>query len=307
MDVAFAADRAYLPHAATMARSVLAHTDPGAVRLHLLHPRALDPDDLGRLRAMVESLGSTVATHAIDDPRMAALPATGRISAVMWYRILLPELLPDAPRALYLDCDIVATADLAPLMAVDLEGSAVGAVHNVPYGGADDAARVGLPPGRRYFNSGVLLLDLERWRHTDVTDRLVAFARTEGERLVFPDQDALNVVLADDRAVLHPRWNCQNSLFFSPEAADVFGADVVQAACADPAIVHFEGPALAKPWHYLSPHPHRAAYLRHRAATPWPHGAIEGRTLTNRLLRKLPHRMMLRALARQARRRSEAA
>lgn len=256
---------------------------------------------------MTEDLGAALATHEVDDPRLAGLPGAGRISTVMWYRILLPELLPDVDRVLYVDCDVVATADVGPLATVDLGGAAVGAVHNVPYGGADDDARVGLADGQRYFNSGVLLMDLDRWRERRTTDQLVAFARTETERLVFPDQDALNAVLAGDRAVLHPRWNCQNTLFFSPEAAAVFGHDVVRAACNDPALVHFEGPALAKPWHYLSIHPHRATYRRHRAATPWPEGVVEGRTLTNRILRHLPRRVMLRALAAQERRRSEAA
>jgi hypothetical protein len=43
-----------------------------------------------------------------------------------------------------------------------------------------------------------------------------------------------------------------------------------------------------KPWHYLSKHPYRATYLTHRAATPWPDVAIQGRTLCNRVLRPLP-------------------
>lgn len=307
MDIAFAADRAYLPHAAAMVRSVLAHVAPEDVRLHLLHHPALAPADLHRLELMVTDLGGSLTCHGIDDSRLAGLPATGRISAVMWYRIFLPDLLPAAARALYLDCDIVAADDLTPLAHVDLDGRAVGAVHNVPYGGADDATRVGLDPMARYFNSGVLVMDLDRWREREITNRLVAFALAEADRLVFPDQDALNVVLGDDRAVLDPRWNCQNTLFHSPEAGEVFGAAAVRAACASPALVHFEGPALAKPWHYLSRHPYRAVYLQHRAATPWPEGVIEGRTLTNQLLRHLPRRVMLGALAAQERRRTEAA
>lgn len=308
MDVAVAADRPYLPHAATLARSLLVtQRDPGAVRLHLLHPPDLDPVDLHRLEAMVTDLGGSLVTHAVADPRLADLPAAGRITEVMWFRILLPDLLPDASRVLYLDCDIVATDDLAPLFDLDLGGRAVAAVHNVPYGGADDLGRLGLDPAHRYFNSGVLLLDLDRWREREVTDRLVAFATAAAERLVHPDQDALNAVLGDDRAVLDPRWNCQNTVFHSPVAAEVFGAAAVRAACAAPALVHFEGPSLAKPWHYLATHPYRDVYLRHRAATPWPHEAIEGRTLTNRILRHLPRRVMLRALAASERRRAEAA
>src|SRR3712207_7725637 len=46
--------------------------------------------------------------------------------------------------------------------------------------------------------------------------------------------------------------------------ADVFGAEAVAAAQATPAIRHFEGPGVAKPWHYLFEFPHRDVYLAHR-------------------------------------------
>ena len=87
-----------------------------------------------------------------------------------------------------------------------------------------------------------------------------------------------------------------NSVFLLTEAADVFGGDVVREARHHPAIVHFEGPVLAKPWHYLSKHPFRRTYAEHRAATPWPEVPVTGRTLGNRLLRPLPTRVTLGVL-----------
>lgn len=89
-----------------------------------------------------------------------------------------------------------------------------------------------------------------------------------------------------------------NSLYLLPEATAVFGAEVVREACTHPAIVHFEGPALAKPWHYLNKHPFRRAYAAHRAATPWPDVPVTGRTFGNRLLRPLPTKLTLGVLRR---------
>jgi lipopolysaccharide biosynthesis glycosyltransferase len=205
----------------------------------------------------------------------------------MWYRVFLPDLLPAVDRVLYLDADTLVVDALAPLWETPLDGAYVGAVTNVlepQYAG--HPAELGLPPGRRYFNSGVLLFNLAAMRAGDCTAEILRIAR--GERLLWPDQDALNVVLGGSRVELHPRWNVMNSLLLFPQARDVFGAGVLADACRDPGIVHFEGPGLAKPWHYLSKHPARDAYHAHRAQTPWPDVAIEGRTWANRLLRPLP-------------------
>jgi lipopolysaccharide biosynthesis glycosyltransferase len=217
----------------------------------------------------------------------------------MWYRIFLPGLLPQVDRVLYLDSDTLVVDSLHPLwdQALDAYVAAVPNVFEPQY--ADRPRQLGLPAEQTYFNSGVLLFNLTQMRAANCTEQIVSYARHES--LLWPDQDALNVVLGSRRVDLHPRWNCMNSLFLFPQARDVFGADAVREACANPAIVHFEGPELAKPWHYLSKHPFRADYRRHRAATPWPHFDVEGRTRTNKLLRPLPTRSAIVVLTRLAR------
>jgi lipopolysaccharide biosynthesis glycosyltransferase len=107
-----------------------------------------------------------------------------------------------------------------------------------------------------------------------------------GEELLWPDQDALNLVLGERRLALHPRWNCMNSVLAFDAAHDVFGAEVVEAARRAPGIRHFEGPGANKPWHLLCDAPDREAYFAHRRATPWPRVGREGVTPVN-LARRL--------------------
>jgi lipopolysaccharide biosynthesis glycosyltransferase len=228
----------------------------------------------------------------------------GRIPLVMWYRVFLPELLPSADRVLYLDADTLVVAPLSPLWDEPLDGSYLAAVSNVlepQY--AARPAELGLPATQAYFNSGVLLFNLDAMRADRCTHEILRVARDE--KLLWPDQDALNVVLGARRVALHPRWNCMNSLYLLPEAYDTFPRDVVDDACRRPAIVHFEGPKLAKPWHYLSKHPYRGAYEHHRRNTPWPDVAVEGRTWRNRLLRPLPTRTTITLLGRSLELRSK--
>lgn len=287
LHVACAADAAYLPHCAAMLHSLLdRHPD---AHVHFLHDPEMPAGTLAPLARMVAGQGGEFHPHRIPPEWVSGLPRLRAIPPLMWYRIYLPDLLPDLDRVLYLDCDMLVVDDLAPLWRTPLEGWYVAAVSNVLERDARDwPQRLGMARPEDYFNSGLLLLNLAALRRDGMAARLAAFGRAPGRRLKWPDQDALNALLGERRLPLHPRWNCQNSLFYYPDARRTFGAEAVAEAVRDPAILHFEGGGIVKPWHYLSRHPYRARYLEHRRATPWPEMTPEGRTAFHRLLRPLP-------------------
>jgi lipopolysaccharide biosynthesis glycosyltransferase len=138
-----------------------------------------------------------------------------------------------------------------------------------------------------YFNTGVILMNLALMRDDDCASALRNYASRHAGELLWPDQDTLNVVLGHRRLPLHPRWNCMNSIMHLPWAVDVFGAGMVAEAQRNPAIRHFEGPTINKPWHYLCQRAMRDVYFVHRRQTPWPRFRLEGATLRNRISRMI--------------------
>jgi hypothetical protein len=86
----------------------------------------------------------------------------------------------------------------------------------------------------------------------------------------------------------------------------VFGAEALHEATASPAILHFEGPSLNKPWHYLCQHPWRHQYRRTLARTPWPDVALHDRTPATAVISRLPVSMRLAAYRRLVRLRRQA-
>lgn len=293
--IACAADEAYVPHCAAMIHSVLTVNDPASVTFHFLSAPDVARVTQAALSGFVEGMGGTFVAHSGLEPRVSGLPVMDRIPSVMWYRVLLPDLLPAVDRVLYLDADTLAVDDLTALWETDLGDALVGAVTNVFEPGVDAHARaMGVAPGD-YFNSGVLLLNLARMREEGAAAALIGIGRDRP--LLWPDQDALNLVLGVRRVALDPRWNCMNMLFYDASAAAaVFSAATASAAVRNPGILHFEGGTLAKPWHYLNHHPRRAEYFAHRAGTPWPNVRVEGRTLKNRALRPLSYDTTVRVL-----------
>jgi lipopolysaccharide biosynthesis glycosyltransferase len=252
-----------------MLHSVLSQAESNPVHVHYLHGPSFPACSLDLIGRMVRGRRGAFTTHEIAPERVAGLPVVDMFTAAMWYRIFLPELLPDVDRVLYLDVDTLAMAPIAPLWEVDLSGSYLAAVTNVlmPYH-RDKPASLGLEPGA-YFNSGVLLMNLDEMRRNNATAALREYALAHGRSLELPDQDTLNVVLGGKRAPLHPRWNSMNALRV-PWSAEVFGAQAVEEARREPAIRHFEGPDDNKPWDPRCFAANREMYFAHRAQTPFP-------------------------------------
>jgi len=299
IDVAYAIDRAYAPWAATSMLSLVERHAAGALRFHVLHACELRDDDVERLAAVAAVGGSPLTVHHVPRERVEALPAIDRFGTVVWLRFLLPELLPDCDRVLYLDADTYAAQAIDGLWETELDGTSIAAAPNVVDPAVHDHVRsLGLDP-RRFFNSGVLLLDLREMARRDSVTQLLRFATDNAAKLWWPDQDALNVVFAEDWHPLELRWNVQNSvIYWRRWAEDIAGSAAVRAATRDPGIVHFEGPSFVKPWHALCGHPWRAAYRETFARTPWAGRPLEDDQLAVRLLARLPFHVRTRAYVR---------
>jgi lipopolysaccharide biosynthesis glycosyltransferase len=167
------------------------------------------------------------------------------VSPAAFVRYLAPQSLPDVDRCVYLDGDVIVRHDPTDLHDVDLEGNSLGAVRSrvTPYaaspGGIAGWFDLGIPSTAPYFNSGILTMDLARWRDRDITGRLTSYLDAFGERTTLADQEALNAAVVGDWAQLDRTWNyvthVTESFLQQPELEP-----------AEPAIVHFAG--RSKPW-----------------------------------------------------------
>ncbi|MFP5578411.1 MAG: TylF/MycF/NovP-related O-methyltransferase [Acidimicrobiia bacterium] len=288
ISVAFAVDAGYVPWCAAAIRSLLDHHDAGEVDLHVVHDGTVAGPLGARLTSWLAGLGGTATLHAVPPARSAGLPSLDRFGTVVWSRFLLPELLPEHDRVLYLDADVVVTGRLDELFATDLGGAPLGAVRNVvERSQRERLRRLGIADPLDVCNSGVLLLDLPAMRAAGTADAVLDLARDRAGDLGWPDQDALNLAVGS-WARLHPRWNAQNSLWdWRPLAVEVFGVDAVDEATSDPAIVHFEGPSLCKPWHLLCEHPWRDTWWDAARRTPFAPDQPEDVTVATRLISRL--------------------
>jgi lipopolysaccharide biosynthesis glycosyltransferase len=196
-------------------------------------------------------------------------PTTDHIPIESYFRYFLDQFLPsDVEKVLYLDCDLIVRSDIEELWRTPLEGHVLAAV---PDQFSDNLQAIGFREDEPYFNGGVLLFNVCRWREVNQTKHLLAYIDANGPVLRYHDQDAINVVLRGEIVPLHPTWN------FTPRHAES-GPGILGLSMGafirlrnDPAIIHFTG---IKPWRpNCEPH-YKDHYLHYRSLTPW--GSDEG-------------------------------
>jgi lipopolysaccharide biosynthesis glycosyltransferase len=193
-------------------------------------------------------------------------------------RVWLGEFFPtNVDRVLYLDADMVVMGSIAPLWRTDLAGALMGAV-DIP--GSDQGVRLlGLHADDGYFNAGLLLIDLARWRTTRAEEVVLDYIRANPERITY-DQDVLNACFHNCTKRLDYKWNVIRPFFREPLVLPLGRAEI-ETIRREALIIHFNGGS--KPWSYFCDHPRRDEYVKYLKMTEWRDYIPPDRTPLNRL------------------------
>jgi lipopolysaccharide biosynthesis glycosyltransferase len=195
-------------------------------------------------------------------------------SEVVVARLLADGLLPESvEKILYLDGDTIAVGSLKELWETDLEGQVLGMVAE-PTANHKRKKELGLE-GRPYYNSGMMLIDLKRWREEKAGEKILKFYESRGGNLFAPDQDAISGAMADEILELMPKYNWFNIFWQYPYKALVkisrpaawIGEEAYRDSAKDPRIIHFLGED--RPWRQGNTHRYTAEYNRYLGMTPW--------------------------------------
>jgi lipopolysaccharide biosynthesis glycosyltransferase len=262
--LACAANQSYALPLAVMLRSALDHLAPG----YRLDVYAVDDglDASDRLRVQA-SLDERVTMRWLQPRPLSGstLPTWGRMPDTTYQKLTLGDWLPaECAKAIWLDCDVLVLDDLARLWEAGMAGRVLLAAQDVRVPmlsssfGVAAHEELGLKTDAKYFNAGVLVLDLTRWRESLVKERSAAYLERYRGRVFFWDQEALNAVLAGQWGELDARWN------WHPTLERIIDEPSVPA---EPSVVHFSGNL--KPWSHHGLGHYHELYLQYLDKTAW--------------------------------------
>lgn len=223
----------------------------------------------------------SIASHPIEviwtktsEAWFENLPVSEKYPVSIYYRLLLPRIVSDSvKKIIYLDTDLIIQRDLGQLWDIDLVDNYVLAVPNlcqryISQTNHLDHKKFGIPEDCKYFNTGVLVINLEKWRSDKVAERAIEFIEQNPDHVLFPDQDALNIVLAGQWAELDPRWNQMHAIHeYTSWKESPYDEETYYQVLHHPYIVHFTTPP--KPWQSHCKHPRQDLFFSYLDQTAW--------------------------------------
>ncbi len=202
----------YSGYVATVIQSIMEHTE-AQVCFHIIHDDSLSQQNMLRLLEQAEKLGCALKFHEIDPYQYGEVQRINerllkRFSVGAMFRLIAPDLFANLHKVIYLDADLLFNADIRELWETDIEGRAIAAVKDLDsdVNLVRKSEMLGTKLSDPYFNSGVMIMDLNQLRGRELLREFMEFITKYPEMNNF-DQDFLNYKLGADVKILPASWN----------------------------------------------------------------------------------------------------
>lgn len=260
--IALSANNYYTPYLGALLESIKYHSSPSNNYDILVMHRDISFSNQVTLQSIFADC-QNISLRFIDIRRFERsfrrLFLRGHFVVETYFRLLMPELLACYSKVLYLDSDLVVQADLAELYHVDVADYLLAACRDADTAGLyngfepqkkaymDNVLKIREP--YKYFQAGVLLFNLDAFRHTYTTDYMLQFAASNQWELL--DQDVLNYLAQGRVKYVDMSWNLMTDwrgirISEIINRAPKYLQDEYKEARQHPKIIHYAGPD--KPW-----------------------------------------------------------
>ena len=289
-----ASDDNYIKPLAVTLHSAATSLRPGNHLHVLLMDGGIKEASWAGLRETLLDLPISIHVLRPNRKEISDLGISHHITHTAYFRLLAARLLPDSiDKVIYLDSDVLVKDDLTELWNLDVGDNYCLAAVDIACPFVDAyaaetkfkqfkkaiphlAAISPIPNWRElkldgtapYFNSGVMVLNLARWRAESIDKKLLACLRDNSKYVWCWDQYALNVVFAGQWKKLPARWNQGAHVFEYPDQShSPIDESEFVAMRDDPALIHFT--TEFKPWMFQPFHPLRERFFQQLDQTAW--------------------------------------
>lgn len=265
MNIALCADERYSFPCGVCVTSILENNRDEKCNIYILTP-GLNEKSLAKFNRLSEIYQQKIEIITIDDSLFKNLKVSDRFPISIYYRFLLPQLV-KSEKVLYLDCDIIVTGNIKALWDTDITNYACGVIEDQKSDDITIQNRLG--QYQPYFNSGVILMNLNYWREHNISSALTDFIYHNLEKCLYPDQDALNCILGNKVLFLEYKYNYQEQMLL-PKREQYLHMDKWKNLLPPeviPTIIHYT--CDIKPWIKNCSHPLKQHFIKYKNISPW--------------------------------------
>lgn len=277
MNILYTLNDKFVPQVGTCICSICENNKEASEIKFYIIGRGISKSNQDKLKAFVKKYNRTITIYEIGDIDSYfdfEFDSNGWNNIIL-ARLLLDRFLPkNIDRILYLDGDTIVRGSLSELWNTDLDGKMLGMVCEPTL----NKERIKILELEKYLycNSGVILIDLKRWRDEEIGKKILLFSKENMEKLFAPDQDAINCVLKDDIYYLSPKYNYENTFYLYPykfikklvyPVKYNASEEEYKEAFKNPIIIHYLGED--RPWRVGNKHKYKKDFEKYLHMTPW--------------------------------------
>ncbi|MBC5773496.1 glycosyltransferase family 8 protein [Pontibacter sp. KCTC 32443] len=252
INLAISCDDRYFKPFCVLITSILLNNKQSYFHFHVIIT-GIEEQIKEKIKNFVLTNNSKITFYTIDlfQPETLNLPDHPWFTSAIYYRIFFPLIVPaNVDTLIYLDTDIVVVNKLDEMLEVPITDVPLAAVVDSNVSIREDL-RI-FEPGN-YFNSGVLLINLNVWNKLQISQKAIDFIKLNPDKIPYGDQCALNAVLVNNWKKIDNKFN----VMFQDVPRFVSKSEVVKSI-TDKVIIHFT--TKHKPWTVSCVNPYRFLY-----------------------------------------------
>jgi len=276
LDCVFTIDGNFIQHFTVACTSLLETNREIIGRVMIVHDMDFNKQLNKSFKYFLNKYNLNIESYKLQSDTLSKYKTSHHITKAAYFRLLLSEILPaNVNRVLYLDSDLVINGSLSYIN--DIEFNKKSSIDKCKTGegkksfqyvdsdeyffyatdhgyNAHDLARLDFAnyKSEKYFNSGVMLINLKKWRASSVSEQLINIADKYNDHLTWWDQDILNIAFQNSWGELSYAYNAFCTTEKNGEKYK---------------IIHYTGPS--KPWHLMNRHPYKYLYWKYLRMTPF--------------------------------------
>ena len=246
MNIFFTINNSYAKYLAVTIASILYNLDQNEIVNFFILDGGISEYNKIKINNLKKIKNFNIEYIVVDKSKFEKIVSSSQahISNETNYRFIISSLKPDLDKCLFLDADLIIDKDITELYNTDIDDYYMAAV-------ADQAAldntfsctyKLNLPENYRYVNTGVILVNLKKWREDNIETKLFENVFKYSNVLMFPDQDTLNITLNSKVKYLSHVYNAMpvQNYIVKEEKEEAFN---------NPVIIHWAG--FMKPWRFI--------------------------------------------------------
>lgn len=198
LNIAITMDENYITPSGVLIYSILQHNRDLNIHFHIF-TTCKNMNNFIKFK----EFETNITIYILDESYFSELQTPGHFSSAIYYRIAIPSILNlKLKNILYIDADVLCVGSLKEFTRLDISKYYIAAIQDL---GMNEKYLTSIGVNDKYFNSGVMYLNIEKWVRDDIFKKLIYLVNQRD--FSCPDQDALNILFNNNVLYISNEFN----------------------------------------------------------------------------------------------------